>query len=604
MTIATERHCGIAGIEWSRHEMNFQDFVQAWARKVSGPAAVWNAVQRVLTSLRSLAPEQNVSRLLAASVVVGLIVGAFVSVLEWIVLQLLLDNLREQPLYIAAVAPMVGLAIGTLILRTFGGGISASTSDEYIRAYHQQTPYLRGRDLMPRLMSGMATIGLGGAVGLEGPAIYAGSMTGLRMSGWLRKWLGNDYAKVLLTAGAAAGVSSLFQAPATGVVFALEAPYRDDLAHRALLPSLLASAAGYLAFVTIPLVEPEAVLPFAFDSGVGSAQLIGAVVLGVGAGFGGRAYAWCVRRAKAIASTYSKVNTVIIGGAVLAGLAVLSDSTVGDPVTLGPGLHVVDWLLEDNHAFTAVLFVFVVKALSTFVTVGAGGTGGFFIPLAIQGVLFGSLVGTALDTLDIGSTNQNLWPVIGLAAFLGAGYRTPLAAVMFVAESTGGGAVVPALVAAAVSQLVAGPSSVSTGQLIERTGLIEGKANSPVGNVLKPIPLSVPPDSTVYEFIHNLAIGQQLKTAPVVDGSTYLGLCTISLCASVDRDLWNETTVAEVMDTEAPVGSPNWYVRDAMVAMQQGGYDMLAILTSDGIFLGVVSAEDIVRLEEIIEVTT
>jgi CIC family chloride channel protein len=293
----------------------------------------------------------------------------------------------------------------------------------------------------------------------------------------------------------------------------------------------------------------------------------------------------------------------VIGGAVLALLAVVSDRVVDRPITLGPGLDVVEWLLEGERAVVAVLFVFVFRAMATFVTVGAGGTGGFFIPLAIQGVLFGQFVGSGLESTGLGEPDPGLWPVLGLAAFLGAGYRTPLAAVMFVAESTGGGAVVPALIAAAVSQLVAGPSSVCTGQLIERTGLIEGKANSPVANVLKPIPLSVPPDSTVYEFIHNLAIGQQVKTVPVLDGNTYLGLCTVAACSAVDRTLWNETLVTDVMDSDAPVGAPHWYVRDAMVAMQQGDYDMLAIIGEGNTFIGVVSAEDIVRLEEIIEVT-
>ncbi|MBT8241540.1 MAG: chloride channel protein, partial [Acidimicrobiia bacterium] len=401
-------------------------------------------MQRVLTFLRSLAPEQNVSRLLIASVVVGALVGSAISVLQWVVFGLLLQNVRELPLWAAAFAPMLGLGIATLTLRTLGRGITPSTVDEYIRAYHQQTPYLRGRDLLPRLMAGVATIGFGGAVGLEGPAIYGGSMGGLRVARVLRSWLGADYAKVLLTAGAAAGVSSLFQAPATGVVFALEAPYRDDLAQRALLPSLLASASGYIVFTAVPLVERETVLPFVFGAGVGTAQLVGAVVLGVGAGFGGRVYAWCVRQAKAIAASHSAANVVVIGGVVLALLAVLSDQVIDRPITLGPGFDVVEWLLESERAVVLVLFVFVFRAMATFVTVGAGGTGGFFIPLAIQGVLFGQFVGSSLESTGLGEIDPGLFPVLGLAAFLGAGYRTPLAAVMFVAESTGGGAVVPA----------------------------------------------------------------------------------------------------------------------------------------------------------------
>jgi CIC family chloride channel protein len=37
----------------------------------------------------------------------------------------------------------------------------------------------------------------------------------------------------------------------------------------------------------------------------------------------------------------------------------------------------------------------------------------------------------------LGQSGSSLFPIIGVAAFLGAGYRVPLAAVMFVAESTG-----------------------------------------------------------------------------------------------------------------------------------------------------------------------
>jgi CIC family chloride channel protein len=49
-----------------------------------------------------------------------------------------------------------------------------------------------------------------------------------------------------------------------------------------------------------------------------------------------------------------------------------------------------------------------------------------------------------------------------VAAFLGAGYRVPLAAVMFVAEATGRpGFIVPALLAAVADELVMGRSSVA-----------------------------------------------------------------------------------------------------------------------------------------------
>ena len=88
-----------------------------------------------------------------------------------------------------------------------------------------------------------------------------------------------------------------------------------------------------------------------------------------------------------------------------------------------------------------------------------------FVPLVVQGALLGSAVGVLVD-----STDTTLFPLLGVAAFLGAGYRVPLAAVVFVAETTGRpGFVVPALIAAAASQLVMGRDSVSEYQRDMRT---------------------------------------------------------------------------------------------------------------------------------------
>jgi CIC family chloride channel protein len=66
-------------------------------------------------------------------------------------------------------------------------------------------------------------------------------------------------------------------------------------------------------------------------------------------------------------------------------------------------------------------------------------------------------------------THTSLFPVVGAAALLGAGYRTPIAGIVFVAEATGRpGFVVPALLATAVAQVLMGTSSVTTYQPIRR----------------------------------------------------------------------------------------------------------------------------------------
>lgn len=553
--------------------------------------------------LRSLLPEGRPARLLSASAGLGVLVGLAVSVFEWITVELVLHTVEDLPLAAQAVSPLLGLAIATLVLRTIGRGASNSTSDEYINSFHARHPELPERDLLPRLMAGTATIGSGGALGLEGPSIYTGSVLGLSLNKRLDKWLGRDSARLLLTAGAAAGVAAIFQAPATGVLFALEAPYRDDIAHRALLPTLVASAASYLTFISMPYIKQEPVLSPIAPGAIGTAELVGAVAIGVGAGFGGRMYAWLIRRAKEIAKTNQPVQLVVIGGTLLGGLAVAADALFDEPLTLGPGFNVIDWLADPTRSLQLILILFLFRAAATMVTVGSGGTGGLFIPLAIQGVLLGKIVSAALDQAGLDSTSDRIWPVLGLAAFIAAGYRTPIAAVMFVAESTRGAAVVPALIAAAVSQLVAGGSSVSAGQRVERMGHLEERFTMPLAAALTTDVLTVPPDASLAEFVWIHALGRRVRIVPVVDGNRYLGLCSVDACTAVERDLWESMTVMDVLDTSMPTASANWSLRDAVAAMEAGDTDLLAVLDDSDSFIGVVAEAEIVKLGEILDET-
>jgi CIC family chloride channel protein len=407
-------------------------------------------------------------RILAASVATGVVVAVVVAAFEALTQPVLFEWLLEQSLVVLMLAPVVGIAVAQLVLRYFGRGTSGSTSDEYIRVFHDRHPRLPISELPGKLLAGVATIGMGGAVGLEGPSIYAGSSLGLwvheKTGGFLRR----EEARMLLTAGAAAGVAAVFKAPATGVIFAMEAPYRDDVTPQALLPSLLASAASYATFVS--LVGTEPVIPFLREGsvfleeegqvsvlGVDLVDLLGALLLGLAAGLAGRGFAWLIRRAKAGAASVPLMTRLASGGVVLAALAWIGQEAFDAPLTLGPGTEAMEWVVDDR-GLGLIALLFGLRLAATMATVFAGGVGGMFIPLAGLGVILGEFVGKT-----IGQDDTALYPILGLAAFLGAGYRTPIAAVMFVAESTGGvGAfVVPALVAAAVSQVVAGPSSVA-----------------------------------------------------------------------------------------------------------------------------------------------
>ncbi|MGB1503485.1 MAG: chloride channel protein, partial [Ilumatobacteraceae bacterium] len=75
-------------------------------------------------------------------------------------------------------APVSGLLVAALSLRYIGGGISGSTSDEYLQSFHDSQYRLGLRALVARSIAAIASLGTGGSLGLEGPSLYGGSTLG------------------------------------------------------------------------------------------------------------------------------------------------------------------------------------------------------------------------------------------------------------------------------------------------------------------------------------------------------------------------------------------------------------------------------------------
>ena len=265
---------------------------------------------------------------------------------------------------------------------------------------------------------------------------------------------------------------------------------------------------------------------------------------------------------------------------------------------IGPGYRTIDWSLEPGHATAVILAVFLLRAAATTAAVGGGGAGGLFVPLVVQGAILGSLAGTGLGVQD-----TNLFPLLGLAAFLGAGYRVPLAAVVFVAESTGRpGFVVPGLLAAAASQLPMGSRSVSAYQRDVRTGRLERRLSLPVTAALRTDVATVPSDATVSELNEHHLSQLHLRAVPVVDGAAFRGMVVLPDIARLPSDRWSTTTAAEVARTDWPTVGLSERLGAAMATMERHDVDRLAVLDGDA-FVGIVSTGEVLRLDVILEAT-
>ncbi|MEO1060875.1 MAG: chloride channel protein [Actinomycetota bacterium] len=551
----------------------------------------------------------------AIGVAVGLLVAAF----DYVTVEVVLHRVTQLETWQLAIAPGIGLAATALVLRYIGRGAPTATSEEFINAYHDRHDRLRLSYLPARLLAGVTTVGGSGALGLEGPSIYAGGTVGASFQHRLRWLFAGKDGRMLMVAGAAAGVAAIFKTPATGVLFALEVPYKGDVARRALLPALIASATSYLTFVSLIGTSPIFELTrreFPTDSGTVIAEtlvrfdlreLVAAAVLGLVAGLGALLFAKAMLTVKRVERSVAWWRRWLFASILLGVLVPVSLRVFDEPLSTGEADDLLEWVVRSPDATIALLAaLFFVRMAATLATLGGGGVGGVFIPLTIQGVILGGLAGEVLFELDLveAETATVLFPGIGIAAFLGAGYRTPLASVMFVAESTGQASfVVPALIATAVSQVVMGSTSVSAYQRDTRTGHLERRFGLPLRSALIRDVHTVPSDTSIAEFVWDHALVHREVDVPVVEEGRFLGMAHLHDVNDIGREHWSDLSVADLMHTGGPSARLSWTLRQATEIMEREGLEVLPVVDESGRFLGVVTADAILRLDEILDET-
>lgn len=309
-------------------------------------------------------------------------------------------------------------------------------------------------------------------------------------------------------------------------------------------------------------------------------------------------FAWLIGRAKELSTTTPAWARVLTAGGLIAALAVASDRLFDEPLATGSGYRTLEWVTEPGHALGLVGALFTIRLLSTAAAVGGGGVGGLFVPLVIAGAVLGDGLSTVVHD------DTTLFPLIGVAAFLGAGYRTPLAGVVFVAETTGRpGFVVPGLIASVASQLVMGDVSVSKYQAAGRAGHLERRLRLPVTVALETDVLAAPADVDLADFeAHHLMLSRALEV-PVVDADhRYVGMLTVEAVRDVPVDERPARATGEVADRDWPTGELSWNLEEAVRAMSDAAVDTLPVL-DDGRLAGIVTITGVLRLDEILGAT-
>ena len=118
------------------------------------------------------------------------------------------------------IVPALGLLIVSWLTRRFASESSGNGVPEVMLAVARHDGIIRPRVSIVTILASCICIGTGGSVGREGPIVQIGSSLGSTLGQFFR--LSPRNIKVLVAAGAAAGISATFHAPLAGVVFACE----------------------------------------------------------------------------------------------------------------------------------------------------------------------------------------------------------------------------------------------------------------------------------------------------------------------------------------------------------------------------------------------
>ena len=523
---------------------------------------------------------------------------------DWLLIaprsRFMVDDARLLLIATVCVPALGGLIVG--VLHRFIPERRSHGPPDIIRSVQTMDGRIPPRSGLLSAAASVVSLGAGASVGQYGPLAHLGATLGSLVARVSRdsRWM----ATVGVGCGVAAAISTAFNAPIAGIVFAHEVILRH-YSLRAFAPVTVAATMGYVVanvvFERPPLFRVEAI-------SVGFApEVLGFILIGAAGAFVAVLYMRAILFSNRLAQRLPVADHFkpMLAGAVL-GLA-----AIWLPDILGVGKETLRFAVID-HAFAPgeLAFLLVAKILATALCIGFGFAGGVFSPALLIGILFGALAGNGAE-LVLGDLRSDIaiYAICGMVAVTSAVIGAPLTTILIVFELTRNyDLATAAMVSVVISNLVAyrifGRSlfdvqlrmrgfDLSGGRekVILDHGLIESYVTRDYTALAPDLPLG---------GARSRLLAARSHEGYVVDaGGVYLG--TVKLEALVNREETDgrgtQTTVARLAEREALILTPKTSIRAAMEQMGDFVGESIPVLEEGGSgrMLGVVFEASIVK---------
>ncbi|MBW4505406.1 MAG: chloride channel protein [Scytonematopsis contorta HA4267-MV1] len=293
-----------------------------------------------------------------------------------------------------------------------------------------------------KMFAASVSLGSGASLGPEAPSVEIGANFGVLMSQVLQ--VSQERQRMLLGAGAAAGLAAGFNAPIAGVFFALEVVLgTTSFATSAVSVVLLAAVVSALVAQITLGGQPAFALPaYQVRSSLELPLYLG---LGLVASLVSLAYTQTNRFAKALfqgkipgCHWFSKIPRPIhpiLGGLIVGTVA------IAYPQVLGVGYETVQAMLQDaDFSLYLLVILIVLKMFMTAISYGSGFVGGLFAPAMFLGASSGSAYAKILALVAPAIASHMAaapaYAMVGMAAVLASSVRAPLTSILLLFELT------------------------------------------------------------------------------------------------------------------------------------------------------------------------
>ena len=283
--------------------------------------------------------------------------------------------------------------------------------------------------LWSKIIGGVLAIGAGMSLGREGPSVQIGACVGQGLSQTSRRT--GFESRILMTAGAGAGLAAAFNAPLAGVIFGLEEMQKTispALLLTGITASITAATVTEVVFGMSPVFSMGYLLPLPLN--LFDVLVVAGIVIGLLGRLFNIALAYSLNTYSRLGLSGMKKPLVPL---VLAGILgfVL-------PEILGGGNLLVDSLVVTDYTIGFLCLLFVGKFLFTMICFGSGVPGGIFLPMLVLGAAGGAVLAKLLVLAGLLPAMYYADIIVfGMAAYFSSVVKSPVTGSILILEMTG-----------------------------------------------------------------------------------------------------------------------------------------------------------------------